>query len=798
MKLKHLALSLLSASIACVSHSSPISVTGFSAGEYSPQASYGQLRINSLSSYPESFTGITPLTIDISMTDSIDEAVAIVIETAPKSDAGEMLNNYPSAPITSEGIDAYQRLIQKPYNTDAEFKTAVDTYLAKNKYSGVEVGFLNAQAFITQTANNLVIATESQTGPGQDLYLCETERFDFASSIEGQESCAAIELNVSPPNFSYKHTPNGSFQSDKFVYGRSGFSWLGTDDFTLYDGSSLFNVPVLYADSVAINHNRSRLSSASVFDHRSSASDFFVYTESTDPDLIIAFGWLRSSTPESVLYITGRTAYFDKTDTDGTRYLTTTVQDADTWPDPENTLPIKLKSKEGNNSYGFSDSLTTLSYNADPEYVYNGTQLLGLGYYGSDDLQVYTPAIYDRTSEGLTYLAPAAIKHLEASTPEGFIDAVRTAVLNTLPDALAQSYPELPSDLSELSIDPDITPAAFRALVDERTMRIATSGALERYNNGETITVGSVMPDQESFRWSSNELQFVAENILRAPYATYSFSNQQTLESSLSVSATELTAGSNNTADFSIDAKGTFRKLVAKCYFSSTRPRVFFSSDVSGVPVEGAMITDIQSSGSSAQITYESDVETYVDDTVFSLSLTATGGAGEVPVNCSLTAYNGFGGVAGESETTVITVNPGTVISGQFTSPDSELTPDQFRYAYIDDTSGSRYYIYPDDTGSFSINAGAQGDYILTAKADGYVFPCQEINATGSLVDAGNLEFLRGDVTGDGAISSADLWRYYFRIFYPSTDFDMNGDGSVDNSDRSIIQNNQGAVQCDL
>ena len=523
-----------------------------------------------------------------------------------------------------------------------------------------------------------------------------------------------------------------------------------------------------------------------------------MYTDSTDPDLIIAFGWLGSSTPESVLYITGKTAYFDKTDTDGTRYLTTTVEDADTWLDPENTLPIKLKSKEGNNSYGFSDSLATLSYNADPEYVYNGTQLLGLGYYGSDDLQVYTPAIYDRISEGLTYLAPAAIKHLEASTPEGFIDAVRTAVLNTLPDALAQSYPDLPSDLSELSIDPDITPAAFRALVDERTMRIATSGALERYNNGETITVGSVMPDQESFRWSSNELQFVAENVLRAPYATYSFSNQQTLESSLSVSATELTAGSNNTADFSIDAKGTFRKLVAKCYFSSTRPRVFFSSDVSGVPVEGAMITDIQSSGSSAQITYESDVETYVDDTVFSLSLTATGGAGEVPVNCSLTAYNGFGGAALASETTLITVNPGTVISGQFTSPDSELTPDQFRYAYIDDTSGSRYYIYPDDTGSFSINAGAQGDYILTAKADGYVFPCKEFNASDSLVDTGNLEFLRGDVTGDGAISSADLWRYYFRIFYPSTDFDMNGDGSVDNSDRSIIQNNQGAVQCDL
>ncbi len=433
MKLKHLALSLLSTGIACVSHSSPISVTGFSAGEYSPQASYGQLRINSLSSYPESFTGITPLSIDISMADSIDEAVAIVTETAPKSDAGEMLSNYPSAPITSEGISAYQRLIQKPYNTDAEFKAAVDSYIVENKYSGIAAGFLNAQAFITQTANNLVIATVSQTGSGQDIYLCETNGFDFATPVNEQESCAVIELNVSPPKFSYKQTPNGSFQSDKFVYGGSS-GWLGgTDDFTFYDGSSPRNVPVLYADSVAINHRRSRLSSASVFDHRSSASDFLVYTDSTDQNLIIDFGWLESSTPESVLYITGETAYFDKTDTDGTRYLTTTVEDADTWPDPsEKALPIKLKSKEGNNSYGFSDSLAALSYNADPEYAYNGTELLGLGYYGSDDLKVYTPAIYDGASESLTYLAPAAIKHLEASTPEGFINAVRTAVLNTL------------------------------------------------------------------------------------------------------------------------------------------------------------------------------------------------------------------------------------------------------------------------------------------------------------------------------------------------------------------------------
>jgi hypothetical protein len=57
---------------------------------------------------------------------------------------------------------------------------------------------------------------------------------------------------------------------------------------------------------------------------------------------------------------------------------------------------------------------------------------------------------------------------------------------------------------------------------------------------------------------------------------------------------------------------------------------------------------------------------------------------------------------------------------------------------------------------------------------------------------------LAGDVNNDGEISSADQWIFYFRAFYPSTDFDLNNDGAVNNADRNIISTNRGAVQCDL
>jgi hypothetical protein len=113
-------------------------------------------------------------------------------------------------------------------------------------------------------------------------------------------------------------------------------------------------------------------------------------------------------------------------------------------------------------------------------------------------------------------------------------------------------------------------------------------------------------------------------------------------------------------------------------------------------------------------------------------------------------------------------------------------------------TQGRRLSINVNEDLSFSKSAGNGVAYDLTAKAPGYVFPCASVNAVSGATDIGTQTFLRGDVTNDGVIDTTDIWRYYFRYFYSSTDFDVNSDGSVNSDDLAVIQENQGAAQCEL
>lgn len=136
-------------------------------------------------------------------------------------------------------------------------------------------------------------------------------------------------------------------------------------------------------------------------------------------------------------------------------------------------------------------------------------------------------------------------------------------------------------------------------------------------------------------------------------------------------------------------------------------------------------------------------------------------------------------------------------MSGQFNSDDGQLIKSAISADLIA-VVGNRYSLSILDDLSFNQPVAASGNYVISAQADGYVMPCVEFNAPLGITELADIRALRGDLNNDGLINSTDLWRFYFRAFYPSTDFDLNNDGAVNNADRDIIRNNRGAVQCDL
>lgn len=797
-------------SILSISFFAPLSlaieITGFSAGTNAVQASTGNLNISSETEGMIGFFGFSTASIDISMATSPEEMGAIILNTDSTSESSLMLENYPAAPVTAEGIAAYQSITGSTLTTDFEFKTNVDAYLVKNKYSGIPVGFASPVSFITQTADNLIISKYNETEQAEDIFVCSTSSFSISESVSTQQDCALIDTVPQTDHTSHRNIPNGSFQSNLFVYNHIE-NWFSGDSYKFYDDGGLKNISSGLEKKISPNHTPIFGVPANAYDHTDSGNEFYIYDIYSSDDITPTSITERyGDSPTSILYISGRHAYYDSTNTDGVRIL----KKATTYfPIPGNNfiieelLSVPLKSAD-HSEYGFSDQLAVLNYGSENIFLPDSAELLGLAYYGSNDLSVYTPVIYDLDSELFTYLAPYAIEHLENTTPEGFVEAVRAAVLSSLPETLTASYPDLPDNLTGLDIDPDITPVAFRALIDEKIIRVATSGVLEDFIAENPISVNTMGLEVEYRRWSSNELQFTSNHTLRAPYASYKLGQVEEPNVTITTSTTELMSARGEAAVFTIEASGTFRRLLAKCtindYLSSedsTAITEFNEPEIGFIEGMTSVSSTLSSDKHTAFITYEADEEITTNGTALTVSLTAIKGEGDVNVQCGAIAYNGLGSVESNFVSTTVNISAPTTITGQFTSSDNALQASDISSANLIAEGGARYPLTIKDNLSFSQAAGDEGNYTISAAADGYILSCADTSAALGTTTMGELEFLRGDVNGDGKINRADLRSFYLRSFVAG-DYDLNNDGVVNRADRDIIHANIGAVQCDL
>jgi hypothetical protein len=396
MKIKALTLAILTSSI--IPTASAVEVTGFSAGEYSVQGNIGKLQLKSPSQQFLNLTGITTASVDISKAENTEEMVTIILTAAPGSVPADMLANYPSTPTTAEGIAAYEAITGNIINNDAEFKTTIDAYLQNNKYSGVTVNFQSGQSLLTQTANNTVIVNYDET-QGESIYICDTDTVSLSEPVTNQPACSLIDSDAQTIPFEYKTTPNGSFYNDNFVY-TTDVSMFGDKTYKAYVNGDIISIPGMGGKTLSPTLEGppsifAPSDTNSVYEHTAGATGFNFYNISGESYTPVNIYDTYGSEPESVLYHTaGKADFYDKTGEDGQRYLIHALKSFRLTNGfsiehfyNENYLPIKLQAENGM-GYGFSDNITILQETSWHENI-------AAGYYGSRDLAVYTPAIYN-------------------------------------------------------------------------------------------------------------------------------------------------------------------------------------------------------------------------------------------------------------------------------------------------------------------------------------------------------------------------------------------------------------------
>jgi hypothetical protein len=739
------------------------------------------------------------LYLDISSANSAEDAVNIVNQGNYSATlASKLLKNYPNRPrtdfISGNEVNEYFTNLtgENSILSNEHFKASIDRALLERRFQGLPVITPNNQHLVAETKDLFLIKSDSSP-ENETLYECYKESYIPTFPILIQfNNCLRVENGLNIPQEDTLTSIYGWNDSNNYIYKDDNSGQLKAN---ISDKSYSFEPEVGASISLTRNNQSSFLNSP--FFDRKSEGNYNLYLTQTDGEIdAMPALTVTKTSPQTTMLFNGSTI--------------TSIQDQgdNSYIAVANTIPIppfspnrfsltSLKIQSSAESAGFLSNFDSVQYETfgSPFFTGSGSDtIIAAAYFPGTAGLVATPVIYNYSEDETTYLSSITRSSLEDKLGANYISAVEAHIFELLPQ-LTSNYPA-PPELPVLGLDEDLTSEQLQAVIDELVVRLATQeGAYNTFINTSVLPELQIDVETELSTWKTNALRFTNENTLQTPFAIYKL-RPDGLYLNIYSNKDEIDTSVNESVKITVSAIGTVQSMTINCSGDLTLSEASFQN-WGGESTNSISINQANNS-LKLQLSFEND-----QNDIGTLSFMAEGtGFGTKKMTCS-----GSARLASGEQIKVYPSDLSIRLNDQIHEGTLEITGT----VQVEDQNESSPQVtgtiknstgYTDQLNIFSDNRFVENflsedNYQISLQADGYVFPCLSVELSTS-TDVGDLVLLAGDLNNDGEINSTDQWRFYFRAFYPSTDFDLNNDGAVNNADRDIIRNNRGAVQCDL
>lgn len=449
-----------------------------------------------------------------------------------------ILENYPAMPSSSEGRQAFEDLLNTALTDDATYKELVDKKVTQEFFStGLPVQDESEFLFYGASESHAYFIDASSI-LSTPLYRCDKRRFAPSVAVDEQSLACSVDyipgsdlrslqlrtvINATAPyteRVVITDTVNG--QHKQYAGQSSTFSFY--QPFELYSTTQASPGEIAYYPSaehfdIAILEpsGRSALSILGYkFFTRQTTSqnnsfevnrDYYAYIDSplNEPAVlnVCAYDW---EYPEGWQTGTGWNIDQDLTCYEGnTRSLNeTTLLD--------NLIPLGSTTSQA----GFIRSFTLAPATPD----------IATAYYGGSATKFATPVIIDIESGEQTYISKDMTAAISNRLGSDFVSAVEAKVLTHLDSSLVENYPLMPSSPEAAGLAADVTQEQFSALMAEIINRSAMQqgvyadfiedGDLDNFNIDSNV-------EFEAQHWDTNVFRYLDKWTLQTPTGTYVF-----------------------------------------------------------------------------------------------------------------------------------------------------------------------------------------------------------------------------------------------------------------------------------